>query len=70
MVVTIGYVGSVSSGAISVRGLRKSYGEHEAVARIDFEVARNPRPGPAEAHKSVNSLCQSSNTRLGAGFRY
>ena len=25
--------------AISVRGLRKSYGEHEAVAGIDFEVA-------------------------------
>jgi ABC-2 type transport system ATP-binding protein len=29
----------VSDVAISVRGLRKSYGEHEAVAGIDFEVA-------------------------------
>jgi ABC-2 type transport system ATP-binding protein len=29
----------VSDAAISVRGLRKSYGEHEAVAGIDFEVA-------------------------------
>jgi ABC-2 type transport system ATP-binding protein len=29
----------VSEIAISVRGLRKSYGEHEAVAGIDFEVA-------------------------------
>jgi ABC-2 type transport system ATP-binding protein len=29
----------VSETAISVRGLRKSYGEHEAVAGIDFEVA-------------------------------
>jgi ABC-2 type transport system ATP-binding protein len=28
----------VSEVAISVRGLRKSYGEHEAVAGIDFEV--------------------------------
>jgi ABC-2 type transport system ATP-binding protein len=28
----------VSSSAISVRGLRKAYGEHEAVAGIDFEV--------------------------------
>jgi ABC-2 type transport system ATP-binding protein len=28
----------VSASAISVRGLRKSYGEHEAVAGIDFEV--------------------------------
>ena len=30
---------SVSEAAISVQGLRKSYGEHEAVAGIDFEVA-------------------------------
>ncbi len=29
----------MSEAAISVRGLRKSYGEHEAVAGIDFEVA-------------------------------
>ncbi len=29
----------VSEAAISVKGLRKSYGEHEAVAGIDFEVA-------------------------------
>jgi ABC-2 type transport system ATP-binding protein len=29
---------SVSEAAISVRGLRKSYGENEAVAGIDFEV--------------------------------
>jgi ABC-2 type transport system ATP-binding protein len=29
----------VSEAAISVSGLRKSYGEHEAVAGIDFEVA-------------------------------
>jgi ABC-2 type transport system ATP-binding protein len=29
----------VSDAAISVGGLRKSYGEHEAVAGIDFEVA-------------------------------
>jgi ABC-2 type transport system ATP-binding protein len=29
---------AVSEVAISVRGLRKSYGEHEAVAGIDFEV--------------------------------
>jgi ABC-2 type transport system ATP-binding protein len=28
----------VSATAISVRGLRKSYGDHEAVAGIDFEV--------------------------------
>ena len=28
----------VSEAAISVRGLRKSYGEHEAVSGIDFEV--------------------------------
>jgi ABC-2 type transport system ATP-binding protein len=28
----------MSEAAISVRGLRKSYGEHEAVAGIDFEV--------------------------------
>jgi ABC-2 type transport system ATP-binding protein len=28
----------VSDAAISVRGLRKSYGDHEAVAGIDFEV--------------------------------
>jgi ABC-2 type transport system ATP-binding protein len=28
----------MSGAAISVRGLRKSYGEHEAVAGIDFEV--------------------------------
>jgi ABC-2 type transport system ATP-binding protein len=32
-------VRSVSEAAISVRGLRKSYGEHEAVRGIDFEVA-------------------------------
>jgi ABC-2 type transport system ATP-binding protein len=31
-------VNLVSEVAISVRGLRKSYGEHEAVAGIDFEV--------------------------------
>ena len=30
---------SVSEAAISVRGLRKAYGEHEAVRGIDFEVA-------------------------------
>ena len=30
---------SVSEAAISVQGLRKRYGEHEAVAGIDFEVA-------------------------------
>ena len=29
----------MSEAAISVRGLRKSYGEHEAVAGIEFEVA-------------------------------
>jgi ABC-2 type transport system ATP-binding protein len=29
---------AVSGSAISVRGLRKSYGDHEAVAGIDFEV--------------------------------
>jgi ABC-2 type transport system ATP-binding protein len=29
----------MSGSAISVRGLRKSYGEHEAVRGIDFEVA-------------------------------
>jgi ABC-2 type transport system ATP-binding protein len=29
----------MSEAAISVRGLRKSYCEHEAVAGIDFEVA-------------------------------
>jgi ABC-2 type transport system ATP-binding protein len=28
----------VSETAISVKGLRKSYGEHEAVSGIDFEV--------------------------------
>jgi ABC-2 type transport system ATP-binding protein len=28
----------MSEAAISVRGLRKSYGEHEAVSGIDFEV--------------------------------
>jgi ABC-2 type transport system ATP-binding protein len=32
-------VAPVSEAAISVRGLRKSYGEQEAVAGIDFEVA-------------------------------
>jgi ABC-2 type transport system ATP-binding protein len=31
--------GVVAEVAISVRGLRKSYGEHEAVRGIDFEVA-------------------------------
>jgi len=31
-------LGAVSDAAISVRGLRKSYGDHEAVAGIDFEV--------------------------------
>ena len=31
---------SVSEAAISVKGLHKSYGEHEAVAGIDFEVAQ------------------------------
>jgi ABC-2 type transport system ATP-binding protein len=31
-------LGLVSASAISVRGLRKSYDEHEAVAGIDFEV--------------------------------
>ena len=31
--------GRVSASAISVRGLRRSYGEQEAVAGIDFEVA-------------------------------
>jgi ABC-2 type transport system ATP-binding protein len=30
----------VSTEAITVRGLRKSYGEHEAVRGIDFEVAK------------------------------
>ena len=35
----MGSVMAVSEAAISVRGLRKSYGEHEAVAGIDFEVA-------------------------------
>jgi ABC-2 type transport system ATP-binding protein len=35
---TFGYVELVSANAISVRGLRKSYGEHEAVSGIDFEV--------------------------------
>ena len=30
----------MSAAAISVRGLRKSYGEHEAVSGIDFEVDR------------------------------
>src|SRR3954449_9169209 len=29
----------MSEAAISVRGLRKAYGEHEAVRGIDFEVA-------------------------------
>ena len=29
----------MSEAAISVRGLRKSYGEYEAVRGIDFEVA-------------------------------
>jgi ABC-2 type transport system ATP-binding protein len=32
-------VQAVSEAAISVKGLRKSYGEHEAVAGIEFEVA-------------------------------
>jgi ABC-2 type transport system ATP-binding protein len=32
-------VEAVSDAAISVRGLRKSYGEHEAVRGIEFEVA-------------------------------
>jgi ABC-2 type transport system ATP-binding protein len=32
-------VPAVSEAAISVRGLRKSYGEHEAVRGVDFEVA-------------------------------
>jgi ABC-2 type transport system ATP-binding protein len=32
-------LGRVSASAISVKGLRKSYGEQEAVAGIDFEVA-------------------------------
>jgi ABC-2 type transport system ATP-binding protein len=32
-------VRAVSEAAISVRGLRKSYGEHEAVRGVDFEVA-------------------------------
>ncbi|HET9162792.1 MAG TPA: hypothetical protein VFN89_05010 [Solirubrobacterales bacterium] len=46
----------MSEVAISVRGLRKSYGEHEAVRGIDFEVASGEvfgfgrsssrRPGP------------------------
>jgi ABC-2 type transport system ATP-binding protein len=35
----MGSVPSVSEAAISVRGLRKAYGEHEAVRGIDFEVA-------------------------------
>ena len=35
----MGSVEAVSEAAISVRGLRKSYGEHEAVRGIDFEVA-------------------------------
>jgi ABC-2 type transport system ATP-binding protein len=34
----LGKLGAVSDVAISVRGLRKSYGDHEAVAGIDFEV--------------------------------
>jgi ABC-2 type transport system ATP-binding protein len=36
--VVLGSLGAVSATAISVRGLSKSYGEHEAVAGIDFEV--------------------------------
>jgi ABC-2 type transport system ATP-binding protein len=35
----MGSVPPVSEAAISVRGLRKAYGEHEAVKGIDFEVA-------------------------------
>ncbi len=35
-----GQVGSANGAAISVRALRKSYGDFEAVAGIDFEVAQ------------------------------
>jgi ABC-2 type transport system ATP-binding protein len=55
----------VSEAAISVQGLRKSYGEHEAVAGIDFEV----RAGEVFGFLGPNGAGKTTTIEILEGYR-
>jgi ABC-2 type transport system ATP-binding protein len=55
----------MSDSAISVSGLRKSYGEHEAVRGIDFEVA----PGEVFGFLGPNGAGKTTTIEILEGYR-
>jgi ABC-2 type transport system ATP-binding protein len=55
----------VAEAAISVRGLRKSYGENEAVAGVDFEVA----PGEVFGFLGPNGAGKTTTIEILEGYR-
>jgi len=56
---------SVRAAAISVRALRKSYGEHEAVRGIDFDV----RPGEVFGLLGPNGAGKTTTVEILEGYR-
>jgi ABC-2 type transport system ATP-binding protein len=53
--------------AIEVRGLRKSFGEKEAVAGIDLDIAAGSLVGPNEAGKTTSLSMMTGLLRPDAG---
>ena len=55
----------MSEAAISVRGLRKSYGEHEAIRGLDFDV----RPGEVFGLLGPNGAGKTTTVEILEGYR-